>query len=192
MLTYETLRSCSALESSWRYASGGSIYQSPPEDGDPSSASQLLRDHQVTDPRDKGHAIVSISEQFQGASLSTKISMNYTRTVQDVFIDATRFKVESLTLDVLCLKELLLSLDSLPSWVVVKLLLEQGAELELNIKDNFGRSPLCRARRTGHPYIADLLEKCKENSIIFQEDNLPITIISVLSNDDSDVAMFMN
>ena len=67
---------------------------------------------------------------------------------------------------------------------VVTFLLSQS--LSLTVKDNFGRTPLWWARRTGYPYIADLLlEKYKENGILIQEDDLPTTIISVPSDESS-------
>ncbi|KAH7317215.1 hypothetical protein BKA65DRAFT_111189 [Rhexocercosporidium sp. MPI-PUGE-AT-0058] len=53
----------------------------------------------------------------------------------------------------------------------------------LNIQDNFNRTPLWWAKRTGNSGTADLLlEKCRENGIIVQEDDLPITTISVPSD----------
>jgi ankyrin repeat protein len=56
----------------------------------------------------------------------------------------------------------------------------------LNVKDNFGRTPLWWARRTRWPEIADLLlEKYKENGIIDQEGDLPIATISVLADENS-------
>ena len=49
----------------------------------------------------------------------------------------------------------------------------------LNVQDNFNRTPLWWARRTGHLYIANLLlEKYKEKGIIIQ-DNLPSMLILV-------------
>jgi hypothetical protein len=53
----------------------------------------------------------------------------------------------------------------------------------LNSKDNFGRTPLWWARRTGHLHIANLLEKYKEKGIIIREDNLPPTLILVPSDE---------
>ena len=56
----------------------------------------------------------------------------------------------------------------------------------LNVQDSFGRTPLWWAERTEHPEISDLLlEKCKENGMIAQEDDLPITTISVLAGKES-------
>ncbi|KAH8744168.1 ankyrin repeat-containing domain protein, partial [Hyaloscypha finlandica] len=53
----------------------------------------------------------------------------------------------------------------------------------LNSKDNFGRTPIWWAKRTGSSEIADLLlQKCKENGIIIQKDDFPITTISVPSD----------
>ncbi|CZR52360.1 related to 2-5A-dependent ribonuclease [Phialocephala subalpina] len=56
----------------------------------------------------------------------------------------------------------------------------------LNMPDSFGRSPLWWARRTGYLEIADLLlQKCKEEGIIIQEDDLPTATISVPSDNSS-------
>jgi ankyrin repeat protein len=52
----------------------------------------------------------------------------------------------------------------------------------LNAQDNFGRTPLWWAKRTGYPEIADLLEKCEENGIIIQEDDLPTATISAFAD----------
>jgi hypothetical protein len=82
------------------------------------STLQLLRDHRATDPKDKIYAVMGVSEEFQEASLRTKIPVDYSRSVQDVFIDAARFMVkDSLTLDILCLKEARPAVQGLPSWV---------------------------------------------------------------------------
>jgi ankyrin repeat protein len=64
---------------------------------------------------------------------------------------------------------------------VLVLLLTQSRGL--NIKDIFGRTPLWWAKRTGHPEIVHILiEKCKENGIIVQENDLPTATISVRSD----------
>jgi ankyrin repeat protein len=56
----------------------------------------------------------------------------------------------------------------------------------LNMQDSFGRSPLWWARRTGYPQIVDLLlQRCKEEGIIVQEDDLPMVTISVPSDNFS-------
>jgi ankyrin repeat protein len=55
----------------------------------------------------------------------------------------------------------------------------------LNVRDNFGRSPLWWARRTRYPEIANLLQKCKEDSIIIQDDDLTSTKILVANNKSS-------
>lgn len=78
---------------------------------------QLLRDHRATNPRDKVYALMGVSEEFQDPSLR-KIPIDYSRSAQDVFIDAARFMVlDSLTLDILCLKEARPTMKGLPSWV---------------------------------------------------------------------------
>ncbi|CZR60693.1 uncharacterized protein PAC_10589 [Phialocephala subalpina] len=53
-----------------------------------------------------------------------------------------------------------------------------------NVKDTFGRTPLWWARRKGCPEIADLLETYKGNNITIREDELPISTVSVLYNQD--------
>jgi ankyrin repeat protein len=62
---------------------------------------------------------------------------------------------------------------------VLALLLTRSRSL--SIKDNFGRTPLWWARRTGDLKTADfLLEKHKENNIPIQEDDFPKVTISAL------------
>jgi ankyrin repeat protein len=67
---------------------------------------------------------------------------------------------------------------------IVALLLNRSQGL--NMKDNFGHSPLWWARKTGNLSAADLLiEKYKQNGIIVQEDDWPTTTISVLADENS-------
>ncbi|KAF4636667.1 hypothetical protein G7Y89_g1421 [Cudoniella acicularis] len=55
-----------------------------------------------------------------------------------------------------------------------------------NVKDNLGRTPLWWSRRYAHPEITDLLlEKYRENSTTSQENDFPVTTISVLSDKGS-------
>jgi ankyrin repeat protein len=64
--------------------------------------------------------------------------------------------------------------------LVLELLLSQSQSL--NIKDNFGRSPLWWARKTKHLSIANLLlEKYKQKGIVLHQDDLPTATTSLFA-----------
>jgi hypothetical protein len=66
---------------------------------------------------------------------------------------------------------------------VVKLLFAKSSAL--NAQDSFGQTPLWWARRTAYPEIADLLlQKCKEEGIIVQEDDLLAAVVSALADEE--------
>ena len=135
-----------------------------------------FRNSEATDPRDKIYALLGISSDTCDTDLLTP---DYGKDIQDVVFNTTSFLLDFNKLNIRrffdwTLPEFLGNLDKLLTevlkcamntehkWavqeghgVVVKLLLERGAELEA--KDNSGQTPLVWAARNGHEAVVKLL-----------------------------------
>jgi ankyrin repeat protein len=135
-----------------------------------------FRNSEATDPRDKIYALLDISSDTCNVSL---LKADYGKDLQDVIFDTASFLLNFNELNTRrffdwTLPEFLGNLESLPAevlkcvmntgheWavqegneVVVKLLLEKGAELET--KDSNNRTPLSWATENGHETIVKLL-----------------------------------
>ena len=136
-----------------------------------------FRNSEATDSRDKIFALLGISSDIHGNNI---LKADYGKNLQDVVFDTISFllNLKALdiprffdwttsdlfgNLDILANEVLKCAMDTRKEWVaqegfeaVVKLLLENGAQLE-KAEDAWGRTPLLWAAANGHEAVMKLL-----------------------------------